>query len=103
MANMEQSQENIYINTTNYSFDLLDCSSYDKLIFLKGMNLKYTESLIYLNFYGSISGTTREESFYIIPDEPSYSNIQCLLPFTQSDEEDKIIECKYNIFQISFN
>ena len=46
------------------------------------MNLKYTESLIYLNFYGSISGTTLEESFYIIPDEPSYSNIQCLLPFT---------------------
>ena len=61
------------------------------------MNLKYTESLIYLNFYGSISGTTLEESFYIIPDEPSYSNIQCLLPFTQSDAKDKIIECKYNI------
>ena len=97
MANVEQSQENIFINTTNYSFNLLDCTSNDKLIFLKGMNLKYTESLIYLNFYGRISGTTQEESFSVVPNEPSYSSILCLLPSTQNEAEDKIIECKYNI------
>ena len=97
MINTTNSHEIIFINTTNYDFNLSDCSSNDKLIFLKGINLKYSETLIYINFYGKISGTTKEELFSITLDEPNYSNIECLFPSSEIKDEDSLIECKYNI------
>ena len=97
MVNITNSHEIIFINITHYDFNLSDCSSNDKLIFLKGFNLKYTETLIYINMYGKISGITKEGLFTIILDEPNYSYIECLFPSIENKDEDSFIECKYNI------
>ena len=97
IANDDNSQEKFFINITNYDFNLLDCSSHNKLVYFKGINLEYTESFININFYGKISGTTKEERFLIMLDEPNYSNIICLVPSSEKKSEDIFIECKYDI------
>ena len=90
-------QENIYINIPNYNLNLIDCSTNNKLIYFKGINLKYTESFVNILFYGNINGITKEETFLISLDEPNYSYIICLIPFSENYSEDRIIECKYDI------
>ena len=90
-------QKIIYINITNYDFSLLDCSYYEKLIYFKGINLKYTDSFVNIYFYGKISGSTNEQSFSISLDEPNYASITCLFPSSESNSEDKFIECKYDL------
>ena len=89
--------KNIFINTTNYYFKLLDCSSTKKLIYLKGLNLKYSESFININFYGKFSGTSKTSSFTIKLYEPNYSYISCVFPSLYNNLEDAIIECKYDL------
>ena len=97
MANDINSQRKIFINTINHNFNLLDCSSNDKFIYLKGIKLKNSENLIYINLYGKISGKANEEKFSFILDNPNYSYIQCLFPSNENKKEDSIIECEYNI------
>ena len=97
MANEINTHEKLFINITNFDFNLLDCSFNDKFIFLKGINIENTENFININLYGKISGTTKEERFSIKLDEPDYSYLECLFPFTQNKKEDSIIKCKYDI------
>ena len=97
MVSVIDSHETIYLNITNYNFNLRDCSADNKTIYFKGIDLKYTESFVDINFYGKISGATKEATFSIIPEEPNYSYITCLLPFSENIYEDIIIQCKYDI------
>ena len=90
-------QENIYVNIPNYNLNLIDCSTNNKLIYFKGINIKYTESFVNILFYGNINGATKEEEFLISLDEPNYSYIRCLMPFSENNSEERIIECKYDI------
>ena len=99
MVNDNKSQRKIFINATNYNFNLLDCSSNDKFIYLKGINLKNSETFVNINFYGKISGKANEEIFSFFLDNPNYSYIYCLFPSNKTKEEDSIIECIYNITQ----
>lgn len=59
IANAESNQEIIYINISNYNINLKDCSSDNKLIYFKGINLEYTESCVNINFYGNINGLSK--------------------------------------------
>ena len=97
IVNENNSQEKLFINITNFDFNLYSCSYNDKFVFLKGINIENAEPFININLYGKISGTSKEEIFSIKLDEPDYSYIECLFPFIQNKKEDAIIKCKYNI------
>ena len=90
-------QENIYINITNYHFDLLDCSSNDKIIYFKNINVNYEKKpLINIDIKAAISGNSQNENFKIFLKEPNYSYITCALPSIENNSKEITIECNYD-------
>ena len=93
----DNTKENIYINISNYQFDLLDCRSYDKIIYFKSININYEQKpLLNIDIKASISGIPQEELFKIFLKEPDYSYMVCNLPSSENNSKDIKIECNFD-------
>ena len=90
-------KENIYMNISNYNFDLLDCSSKDKIIYFKSINVNYDQKpLINIDINASISSVPQKEVFKIFLKEPNYSYMTCTLPSLENNSKDIKIECDFD-------
>ena len=90
-------QETIYINISNYHFELLDCSSEEKIIYFKSVNVNYEQKpLINIDIRAAISDFSHKEIFKIFLNEPNYSYMTCTLPSLESNSDDINIQCIFD-------
>ena len=97
MATDVNTKENIYINISNNNFDLLDCSSIDKIIYFKSVNVNYEQKpIINIDIKAAISDIPQKEIFKIFLKEPNYSYMTCTLPSLENNSKDIKIECNFD-------